>query len=86
MKENVTTLQEKNSQLEDYIKKKESESLAKNTVVKDDMQYLLELLQYNISLLRQKDEDLQTLIRYDLANLKSNLSVLQQNLERESKL
>ena len=86
MKENVTTLQEKNSQLEDYIKKKESESLAKNTVVKDDMQYLLELLQYNISLLRKKDEDLQTLIRYDLANLKSNLSVLQQNLERESKL
>jgi transcriptional regulator of aromatic amino acid metabolism len=86
LKENVTTLQEKNSQLEDYIKKKESESLAKNTVVKDDMQYLLELLQYNISLLRQKDEDLQTLIRYDLSNLKSNLSVLQQNLERESKL
>jgi transcriptional regulator of aromatic amino acid metabolism len=86
LKENVTTLQEKNSQLEDYIKKKESESLAKNTVVKDDMQYLLELLQYNISLLRKKDEDLQTLIRYDLANLKSNLSVLQQNLERESKL
>ena len=82
----MTTLQEKNSQLEDYIKKKESESLAKNTVVKDDMQYLLELLQYNISLLRQKDEDLQTLIRYDLSNLKSNLSVLQQNLERESKL
>lgn len=82
----MTTLQEKNSQLEDYIKKKESESLAKNTVVKDDMQYLLELLQYNISLLRKKDEDLQTLIRYDLANLKSNLSVLQQNLERESKL
>jgi transcriptional regulator of aromatic amino acid metabolism len=86
LKENVTTLQEKNSQLEDYIKKKENESLAKNTVVKDDMQYLLELLQYNISLLRQKDEDLQTLIRYDLSNLKSNLSVLQQNLERESKL
>jgi hypothetical protein len=82
----VTTLQEKNSQLEDYIKKKESESLAKNTVVKADMQYLLELLQYNISLLRQKDEHLQTLIRYDLSNLKSNLSVLQQNLERESKL
>ena len=82
----MTTLQEKNSQLEDYIKKKENESLAKNTVVKDDMQYLLELLQYNISLLRQKDEDLQTLIRYDLSNLKSNLSVLQQNLERESKL
>ena len=82
----MTTLQEKNSQLEDYIKKKESESLAKNTVVKDDMQYLLELLQYNISLLRQTDEDLQTLIRYDLSNLKSNLSVLQQNLERESKL
>jgi hypothetical protein len=80
LKENVTTLQEKNSQLEDYIKKKESESLAKNTVVKDDMQYLLELLQYNISLLRKKDEHLQTLIRYDLANLKSNLSVLQQNL------
>jgi transcriptional regulator of aromatic amino acid metabolism len=86
LKENVTTLQEKNSQLEDYMKKKENESLAKNTVVKDDMQYLLELLQYNISLLRQKDEDLQTLIRYDLSNLKSNLSVLQQNLERESKL
>lgn len=82
----MTTLQEKNSQLEDYIKKKESESLAKNTVVKDDMQYLLELLQYNISLLRKKDEHLQTLIRYDLSNLKSNLSVLQQNLERESKL
>ena len=82
----MTTLQEKNSQLEDYIKKKESESLAKNTVVKDDMQYLLQLLQYNISVLRQKDEDLQALIRYDLSNLKSNLSVLQQNLERESKL
>ena len=82
----MTTLQEKNSQLEDYIKKKESESLAKNMVVKDDMQYLLQLLQYNISLLRQKDEDLQTLIRYDLSNLRSNLSVLQQNLERERKL
>jgi hypothetical protein len=86
LKENVTTLQEKNNQLEDYIKKKESESLAKNIVVKDDMQYLLQLLQYNISLLRQKDEDLQTLIRYDLSNLRSNLSVLQQNLERERKL
>ena len=82
----MTTLQEKNSQLEDYIKKKESESLAKNIVVKDDMQYLLQLLQYNISLLRQKDEDLQTLIRYDLSNLRSNLSALQQNLERERKL
>lgn len=82
----MTTLQEKNTQLEDYIKKKESESLAKNMVVKDDMQYLLQLLQYNISLLRQKDEDLQTLIRYDLSNLRSNLSVLQQNLERERKL
>ena len=82
----MTTLQEKNNQLEDYIKKKESESLAKNIVVKDDMQYLLQLLQYNISLLRQKDEDLQTLIRYDLSNLRSNLSVLQQNLERERKL
>lgn len=82
----MTTLQEKNTQLEDYIKKKESESLAKNMVVKDDMQYLLQLLQYNISLLRQKDEDLQTLIRYDLSNLRNNLSVLQQNLERERKL
>ena len=82
----MTTLQEKNTQLEDYIKKKESESSAKNMVVKDDMQYLLQLLQYNISLLRQKDEDLQTLIRYDLSNLRSNLSVLQQNLERERKL
>ena len=82
----MTDLQEKNSQLEESIKEKENKMLALNAVVKDDMQYLLELLKYNISLLRQKDENLQTLIRYDLSILKSNLSVLQQSLERESKL
>lgn len=82
----MTDLQEKNSQLEESIKEKENKMLALNAVVKDDMQYLLELLKYNISLLRQKDENLQTLIRYDLSILKSNLNVLQQSLERESKL
>ena len=82
----MTTLQEENSQLKESINEKEKKMLALNTVVKDDTQYLLQLLQYNISLLRQKDEDLQTLIKYDMSNLKSTLSVLQQNLERESKL
>ena len=82
----MTTLQEENSQLKESINEKEKTMLALNTAVKDETQYLLQLLQYNISLLRQKDEDLQTLIKYDMSNLKSTLSVLQQNMERESKL
>jgi hypothetical protein len=82
----VTNLQAENSQLKESIKENEKKLLAMNSVVKDDTQYLLQLLQYNISLLHQKDEDLQTLIEYDLSILKSNLSVLQQSLERESKL
>lgn len=82
----MTNLQAENSQLKESIKENEKKLLAMNSVVKDDTQYLLQLLQYNISLLHQKDEDLQTLIGYDLSILKSNLSVLQQSLERESKL
>ena len=60
LKENVTNLQAENSQLKESIKENEKKLLAMNMVVKDDTQYLLHLLQYNISLLHQKDEDLQT--------------------------
>ena len=54
LKENVTNLQAENSQLKESIKENEKKLLAMNMVVKDDTQYLLQLLQYNISLLHQK--------------------------------
>ena len=63
----MTNLQEENSQLKESVKEKEKKSLAMNTVVKDDMQYLFKLLQYNIS--------------YEMSTLKSNIGVIQQSLK-----